>query len=105
MSADLQPRAGRPPVSDGTREPGAALGPDAVAFDFEGREIRGRRGETLAAALTAAGERALRQAGGDERRGLFCGMGVCQECLVEIDGRANQRACMTKLARPLSVRR
>src|SRR5207244_1830201 len=35
----------------------------------------------------------------------FCGMGVCQECLVEIDGRANQRACMTKLDAKLSVRR
>src|SRR5262249_46664017 len=38
-------------------------------------------------------------------RGLFCGMGVCQECLVEIDGVSNQRACMTKLDRPLSIRR
>jgi len=32
-------------------------------------------------------------------------MGVCQECLVEIDGRAGQRACMTKLERPIAVRR
>ena len=32
-------------------------------------------------------------------------MGVCQDCLVEVDGRPNQRACMTKLDRPMTVRR
>jgi len=32
-------------------------------------------------------------------------MGVCQECLVEIDGVSNQRACMTKLERPVSIHR
>ena len=37
-------------------------------------------------------------------RGLFCGMGVCQDCLVEIDGRPNQRACMTRIEGPLAVR-
>jgi NADPH-dependent 2,4-dienoyl-CoA reductase/sulfur reductase-like enzyme len=83
----------------------AALGADSVTIDFEGRAIGGRRGETLAAALTAAGERTLRETGAGERRGLFCGMGVCQDCLVEIDGQANQRACMTKLDQPVTVRR
>jgi NADPH-dependent 2,4-dienoyl-CoA reductase/sulfur reductase-like enzyme len=76
-----------------------------VAFDFEGRTIHGLRGETLAAALTAAGERELRETKAGERRGIFCGMGVCQECLVEVDGHDNRRACMAKLERPVSVRR
>ncbi|HZF34837.1 MAG TPA: FAD-dependent oxidoreductase [Candidatus Angelobacter sp.] len=92
-------------MTDSLRVGGAALGADAVVFKFQGREVRGRPGETLAAALTAAGERELRETKAGERRGLFCGMGVCQECLVEIDGRTNQRACMAKLDRPLSVRR
>ncbi|HKX09885.1 MAG TPA: (2Fe-2S)-binding protein, partial [Stellaceae bacterium] len=78
---------------------------DAIAFEFEGERLSGRRGESLAAALTAAGIRTLRLTHGDEPRGLFCGMGVCQECLVEIDGVSNQRACMTKLERPVSIRR
>jgi hypothetical protein len=34
-----------------------------------------------------------------EARGLFCGMGVCFDCLVTVDGADNQRACMTR-ARP-----
>ena len=83
------------------------LGPDTdiVEFQFEGRAIRGRRGESLAAALTAVGERELRITREDAYRGIFCGMGVCQECLVEIDGRAGERACMTKLEKPIDVRR
>src|SRR5215813_9119192 len=105
MSSESKPseRAAIVGVTDSLRV--GAFGADSVAIDFHGRAIQGRPGETLAAALTAAGERELRETEGGERRGLFCGMGVCQECLVEIDGQANQRACMTKLSRALSVRR
>jgi D-hydroxyproline dehydrogenase subunit alpha len=89
---------------------GALMAAEEIAIDFEGRALRGRRGETLAAALGAAGIRDLRLTQSGQPRGIFCGMGVCQECLVEIDGRRNQRACMTKLAAtehggPVSVRR
>jgi D-hydroxyproline dehydrogenase subunit alpha len=80
-------------------------GDEIVTFTFEEKTLQGRRGESLAAALTAAGERGLRIARDGRRRGIFCGMGVCQECLVEIDGRPAQRACMTKLERSISVRR
>ena len=78
-------------------------GDEIVTFTFEGRTLRGRRGESLAAALTAVGERGLRVAKDGRQRGIFCGMGVCQECLVEIDGIPNNRACMTKLDRPMAV--
>ncbi len=85
----------------------AGLGSDveSIDFEFEGRQIRGRRGESLAAALMAAGEREFRITKEGARRGLFCGMGVCQECLVEIDGRPGERACMTKLDHPIAVKR
>jgi len=92
-------------AGDSLRVAGAALGTNSVAIDLEGRAIHGRPGETLAAALTAVGERELRETASGALRGLFCGMGVCQECLVEIDGKANQRACMTKLDGSVSVRR
>ncbi len=52
-------------------------------------------GASVAAALTEAGHRAFRQTAKGEARGMFCGMGVCQDCLVTIDGVPNQRACMT----------
>ena len=78
---------------------------DSVSFTFEGRELTGRRGESLAAALMAAGIRSLRTTRTGAERGIFCGMGVCQDCLVEVDGQSNRRACMVKLDRSMTVRR
>ena len=66
-----------------------------MSFSFEGREISCRPGVSLAAALTAAGELELRETASGDKRGLFCGMGVCQECRVNVDGRSGVRACMT----------
>ena len=80
-------------------------GTDIVEIDFHGRTIQARRGESLLASLIASGEYRLRETKEGEYRGPFCGMGVCQECLVEIDGVAAQRACMTKADRAMTVRR
>jgi len=76
-----------------------------IAITFEGTELTARHGESLAAALIAGGVRHFRETRSGACRGIFCGMGVCQECLVEIDGRPNQRACMTKVVAPISVKR
>jgi predicted molibdopterin-dependent oxidoreductase YjgC len=38
-----------------------------------------------------------------EPRGVFCGMGVCYDCLVTIDGRPNVRACMTVVAEGMRI--
>lgn len=85
--------------------PGIERATADVSFSFEGETIVAFEGETIAAALTAAGKLDLREAHGGTGRGIFCGMGSCQECLVEIDGRGSQRACMTKVAAGLDVRR
>ena len=76
-----------------------------VKLTFEGQTIAARKGETVAAALAANGVNAFRSTRTGAPRGLFCGMGVCQDCLVEIDGRPNRRACMTKVDGPVTVRR
>lgn len=68
---------------------------EGATFDFVGREIRTMPGESLGAALLAAGERVCRTTPSGEPRGVFCGIGVCQDCLVTVDGVPNQRACMT----------
>ncbi|MEU3741334.1 (2Fe-2S)-binding protein [Streptomyces sp. NPDC032198] len=68
--------------------------PHTVTFD--GREIQALPGQTVAAALWSAGITAWRTTRGDgEPRGIFCGIGVCFDCLVEVNGRPNQRACLT----------
>jgi thioredoxin reductase/bacterioferritin-associated ferredoxin len=76
---------------------------EIVTITFDGRPLEARRGESLAAALTAHGVRAFRATKSDRPRGLFCGMGVCQDCLVEVDGRPNQRACMIKVEDSITV--
>lgn len=76
---------------------------ERVVITFEGRPIDARRGETIAAALAAAGELELRETQSGARRGVFCGMGVCQDCRVVVDGRHGQRACMTRIAGPVEV--
>jgi len=73
-------------------------------FTFDGLTIPALAGESVAAALAANGISTLRasdtgteKSRSDLNRGLYCGMGTCYECVVTIDGRANQRACMTKV--------
>ncbi|NNE23156.1 MAG: FAD-dependent oxidoreductase [Rhizobiales bacterium] len=80
-------------------------GSEVVDIDFHGRVIKARKGESLLAALVASGEYRLRETGDGQVRGPFCGMGVCQECLVEINDAPAQRACMFKVDQPLTVRR
>ena len=58
-----------------------------VLFTFDGTPVGGRLGESIAAALMREGHRHLRDAPADGApRGAFCYMGLCQECLVRIDG-------------------
>lgn len=61
---------------------------DEVTVAIDGRPIQAFAGETLAAALFAAGIRRLRASPRTGApRGMFCLMGTCQECLVRVDGR------------------
>ncbi|MFE7649059.1 (2Fe-2S)-binding protein [Streptomyces phaeoluteigriseus] len=71
--------------------PGA---PFTVTFD--GREIEVLPGQTIAAALWSAGVVAWRTTReGGRPRGVFCGIGVCFDCLVTVDGSPGRRACLT----------
>ena len=68
----------------------------ALDFLMDGAEVRAYEGESIAAALFASGHRFTRwTARTGEPRGYFCGMGVCQDCLVSVDGLPNVRACVT----------
>jgi predicted molibdopterin-dependent oxidoreductase YjgC len=67
----------------------------AFTVTFDGREIEAQPGRTVAAALWAAGITSWRTTRRTGRpRGIFCGIGVCFDCLVTVNGRPNQRACL-----------
>lgn len=74
-----------------------------VTITFDGQPIEALPGETIAAALSAAGILALRRTDSGAPRGLWCGMGACFDCVVTVDGRIGQRACMTKVVEGLCV--
>ena len=59
---------------------------------------------SVAAALLSIGKNSNRKtAVGGQQRGPYCMMGVCFECLVEIDGMANRQACMTQVAQGMVI--
>jgi NADH dehydrogenase/NADH:ubiquinone oxidoreductase subunit G len=68
----------------------------AVTIWIDGQPTEAYAGETVAAALLASGKRVFRLTDKSRApRGLYCGMGVCFDCLVTVDGEALVRACVT----------
>jgi predicted molibdopterin-dependent oxidoreductase YjgC len=77
------------------RIPGVERG-RALRITVDGTALSAHEGESIAAALLASGRRSTRWTSrAAEPRGYFCGMGVCQDCLVTVDGVPNVRACVT----------
>src|SRR5215831_13456378 len=82
--------------------PGVRPSDDVLSLLVDGRSVACRRGDTVAAALVDVGARVCRVTASGEARGIFCGMGVCQECVMTIDG-APGRACMTFVRDGMSI--
>lgn len=59
-----------------------------------GRAVAFQEGTTVAAAILNAGVTAFRTSVNGEARAPICGMGICYECRVTIDGTPHQRSCM-----------
>jgi len=84
--------------------PDAAASSRGIAFTFDGRPMTGAPGDTVAAALLANGVRAGRRTpASGSARGPYCMMGVCFDCLVTIDGAANQQGCMIPLRAGMQI--
>ncbi|MFJ4777371.1 (2Fe-2S)-binding protein [Streptomyces sp. NPDC088762] len=80
------------------RSPRSLVGGSPVStypIAFDGRELPAHEGQSIAAVLWSAGIlawRTTRESGAP--RGAFCGIGSCYDCLVTVNGRPNQRACL-----------
>jgi predicted molibdopterin-dependent oxidoreductase YjgC len=84
---------------------GAARVARRVRLLLDGEPLEAREGETVASALLAAERVVLRRTRRrGEPRGAFCGMGVCFDCLIEIDGRPNLQACLVPVAEGMRIR-
>jgi sarcosine oxidase subunit alpha len=70
---------------------------EKIKLLVNGKEITAYKGETVLAALIAAGYKSLKENPvNQDPRGALCGMGVCFECTVTINGIPNIRSCMTE---------
>ena len=69
-----------------------------VELIVNGKPVAASSGATVAAALLNSKEDAFRLSSSGEPRGPVCGMGVCYECRVTIDGVPHQRACLRVVA-------
>lgn len=85
------------------RIPSAARGKQ-IFIQVNGTPVTAHEGETVHAALTAAGIYPLRRTRAGENRGVFCGMGLCYECLVTVNQIPDQRACMTRVRDGMEIR-
>jgi len=78
--------------------------PERITITVDGREVRAESGTTVAAAMLNAGIRGFRESVRGEMRGPLCGMGVCMECRVTIDGEAHCRSCQTLCEHGMEVK-
>ena len=79
-------------------------GKTKIRLTLDGNSLDALKGDSIAAAMIAAGEHRFRDCKNGHPRGLFCGMGVCGECQVLVDG-VSRRACLTKASEGQVIRR
>lgn len=77
-----------------------------IRFRFEGKEVEGREGDTIASALHALGITTLSYSIKLGRpRGFYCAIGNCSSCNMLVSGKPNVRTCITPLVEGQDVRR
>ena len=74
-------------------------GGEKFEIEVDGKTILAYSGQTIAEALLSSGLRVLRVTRKHAPRGVYCGMGICYECRMMVNGMPNVRTCMT-LATP-----
>lgn len=89
MPAEREARGGRLPLPDRMSRG------RPVSLVLDGEVVQGYESETVATVLIAEGFDQTRTTVRGQPRGIFCGMGVCFDCLVVVNGVPNTRACMT----------
>ncbi|SDK01133.1 (2Fe-2S)-binding protein [Natronincola ferrireducens] len=76
-----------------------------ITFTYNGEPVEGYEGETIAAALHAAGVKVLSHSIENHRpRGFYCAIGNCSSCFMEVNGEANVRICVEPLKEGMIVK-
>jgi predicted molibdopterin-dependent oxidoreductase YjgC len=91
-------------LSTAQRIPLSTVERTPLSVTVDGEPVQAFAGESVATVLLANGMRSFRHtARNQEPRGIFCGMGICFDCLVTINGMENVRACMTLVEEGMAI--
>jgi D-hydroxyproline dehydrogenase subunit gamma len=77
---------------------------DQIQLRVNGKTVSVLAGTVVAAAVALAGQKRFRRSVRGEARGPLCGMGICMECRVTINGQAHSRSCQTVCKEAMEVR-
>jgi D-hydroxyproline dehydrogenase subunit gamma len=78
--------------------------PEQIRLRVNGKTVSVAAGTVVAAAVAQSGETRFRRSVGGEARGPLCGMGICMECRVTINGLAHCRSCQILCEEGMEVR-
>ena len=76
---------------------------EQIKFKFAGRTMLAQDGDTIASALIKNNQLAFRSTESKKERGLFCGMGVCNECAVTVNDKEGVLACVAPIENGASI--
>ncbi len=68
-----------------------------IKFSFENKQYEAFEGETVASALTRNRIKNFRKDKNNGHRGIYCNMGICNECIVEINGNQSIKSCTVNI--------
>lgn len=75
-----------------------------IQVTLDGKVITATEGQSVGALLLTQGQRATRTTRNNGKpRGMFCGIGICFDCLITINGVTNQRACLTVVEQSMAI--
>jgi predicted molibdopterin-dependent oxidoreductase YjgC len=77
---------------------------ERIQLKVNGRLVEVDAGTVVATAIATAGEHGFRRSVSGKLRGPLCGIGVCMECRVTINGRSQSRSCQTLCEEGMEVR-
>ena len=78
--------------------------PEAIALSVDGRPVTVPAESMVSTAVLVSGAKWFRKSVTGERRGPLCGMGICFECRVTIDGESHSRSCQVPCRDGMDVR-
>ena len=78
--------------------------PKIISVIVNGHEVTAPEGQSVWATMALAGQTTTRKSAvSGKDRSAYCAMGVCFECMVEIDGMPNQQACMRRVSEGMNI--